>query len=233
MKKSFLAQLLEPSDGLKFREGVCLDPRITPEMLSDNNIINASEILIDINESDNLSSQNELISRALNSGWFPLEYEEKPLIKEPKSQVYNASKIKIKYRLILIGVSQLIGLGYLFLFPTTVSYLLSFTALVCLLPIYPMLLFFNKDVINIWRFLKVFRFEPNYIVELKNNLYNHFDYILSTSNEQLWIDLNNQVEPSFLADQILLMFLIIVSLIFLSISLFLQSILISQRANHS
>ncbi|MGK7939340.1 MAG: hypothetical protein AB4062_04130 [Crocosphaera sp.] len=229
MKKSFLPQLIEPSDGLKLREGACLDPRITSEMLSEENIINASEILIDINESDNLSSQNELISRALSFGWTPLKYEEKLLIEETKLKTYKSSKINFKYKIIIVGLSQVIGLVYLFLFPTTVSYLLSFTVLVCLLPIYPMLLFFDRDIMkNTWEILKGFRFEPNYLVELKNTLYNYLDYLFSTSNEQVWIYLNNEFDKIFLADQILLMFLIIVTFIFLFLSLFLQSILMKK-----
>lgn len=226
MKKSFLPQLIEPSDGLKLREGVCLDKIITPEMFSKENIVNASEVLIEINESDNLSSQAELISRALSFGWTPLEYEEKLLIQERKSKTYKLSEIKIKYKIIIV-LSQVIGLGYLLLFPTTVSYGLSFTVLICLLPIYPILLFFERDILQqTWDLLEGLRFEPNYIVKLKNTLYNHFDYILSTANDQFWSYLNNQLDKTFIADQILLMFLIMVTFSFLVLSLFLQSLFV-------
>ncbi|MGK7953847.1 MAG: hypothetical protein AB4063_01055 [Crocosphaera sp.] len=227
MKKSFLPQLIEPSDGLKLREGVCLDKRITPEMFSEDNIVNASEVLIDIHESDNLYSQAELISRALSFGWIPLEYEEKVFIKKIKLKTYKSSETKIKYKIIIIGVSQLIGLGYLFLFPTTLSYLLSFTVLICLLPIYPMLLFFNRDILQqTWDLLDLLRFEPNYIVELKDTLYDYFDCLLLTSNDKLWIYLNNQLDKTFIADQVLLMFLIMVTFSFWVLSLFLQSLFV-------
>lgn len=84
MKQSF--SLLEPEDALKLKQGVIREYRITPEMLSSENLLIASEILIAINEADNLDSQVALISRALNFGWTPLPaFLTEPAIAKPKT----------------------------------------------------------------------------------------------------------------------------------------------------
>ncbi|MDJ0601941.1 MAG: hypothetical protein QNJ37_24260 [Crocosphaera sp.] len=230
MKESFLPQLLEPLDGLKLRQGVLLDKRITPEMFSFENLINASEVLIEINESRNLSSQAELLSRALSFGWTPLEFEEKPFSKEKISKFNNSSKVNLKYY-ILKGISLIIGLVYLPLFPTTVGYLLSFTFLICLLPIYPMLLLSNRDILQqTWTFLKVLRFEPDYVIEIKKTLYHYFDYIFSASEDQNWNYLNVLLSQAFVADQILLLFLVTLAFGFCFVSMFLASMRLKEQS---
>ncbi|EAZ88243.1 hypothetical protein [Crocosphaera chwakensis] len=214
MKTRFLEQLIEPSDGLKLVRGLRLDKRITPEMLSEDNLINASEVLISINESDNLFSQTNLISRALDFGWTPLEYEEKIDQVEKKTKVIIKKVIVKNY--LLRGLSLIISLIFLFIFPTIASYFLSFTIfafLPLLLLSFPFLLFSNQDIfLETWQLLGVIRFEPDYIINLKHFLYIYFDFVVSNSDDQILVDIYNQLSPTIIADIILFMFLMIVTL---------------------
>ncbi|EAZ88304.1 hypothetical protein [Crocosphaera chwakensis] len=213
-KEKFLEQLIEPSDGLKLVRGLRLDKRITSEMLSEDNVINASEVLIEINESDNLFSQTNLISRALDYGWTPLEYEEKICEVKKKTKVIIKKVIVKNY--LLRSLSLIISLIFLFIFPTIASYFLSFTIFAFLpLPLlsFPFVLFSNQDIfLETWQLLGVIRFEPDYIINLKHFLYIYFDFVVSNSDDQILVDIYNQLSPTIIADIILFMFLMIVTL---------------------
>lgn len=72
MKKS-LIDLSSKEDAKELCQGLILDKRVSYEMMSNTNICDAAEVLLAIGDAKNLTSQADLLTRALNNGWTPVD----------------------------------------------------------------------------------------------------------------------------------------------------------------
>ena len=74
--ESFARTLYCPEDALRLRQGKLRNQESHRDfVLDDNDVIDAAEILILLNDANNLCSKADLVERAMSYGWAPVNVQ--------------------------------------------------------------------------------------------------------------------------------------------------------------